>query len=302
MNSSPRLSIGLPVYNGGDYLAESIEALLGQSYSDFELVISDNSSTDDTADICDRYRRQDSRIRYFRQAQNLGCAPNHNFTVAQARGELFKWAAADDIYERDLLKLCVEALDVMPDVVLAHSWSAIVDPSGVLVEKVEYQLDTAAASPAQRFRSLLMVDGGDDDGGVIRMSVLREIAPLGSYQHSDRTIVAELALQGPFHMVPDWLYFRREHPGRAMRASPTVRDWCTVMDPRRADPVRHPLARLYGEYIWGYISAIQRARMPAAERRACYRYLLQWLASRARPGRPAGAVQASAPLAKPRLR
>jgi glycosyltransferase involved in cell wall biosynthesis len=301
MTSSPRLSIGLPVYNGGDYLAESIEALLGQSYSDFELIISDNSSTDDTADICDRYRRQDSRIRYFRQARNLGCAPNHNFTATQARGELFKWAAADDVYDRDLLKLCVEALDARPDVVLAHSWSAIIDPSGDLMEKVEYRLDTAAASAAQRFRSLLMVDGGDDDGGVIRMSVLRRIAPLNSYQHSDRTIVAELALQGPFYMVPDWLYFRREHPGRAVRASPTVRDWCTIQDPRRADPVRHPLARLYGEYIWGYISAIQRAPITSAERRGCYRYLLEWLASRARPR---AAVQSSAPreLSKPRLR
>jgi glycosyltransferase involved in cell wall biosynthesis len=301
MNPSPRLSIGLPVYNGGDYLAESIETLLGQSYSDFELIISDNASTDGTADVCDQYRRQDSRIRYFRQPRNLGLVPNHNFTVAQARGELFKWAAADDVYHRDLLKLCVEALDAMPEIVLAHSWSAIMDSRGDLIEKVEYQLDTAAASPARRFRSLLTVDSGDDDGGVIRMSVLRRIAPLGSHHHSDRTIVAELALQGPFYMVPDWLYFRREHPGRAVRASPTVRDWCTIMDPRRADPLRHPLARLYSEYIWAYISAIQRARMTPAERVACYRYLLQWLASRARPS---AAAQSAAPLelSRPRPR
>ena len=86
MSRAPRLSIGLPVYNGQNYLAESIEALLGQSYEDFELIISDNASTDDTADICRRYEKQDSRIRYFRQERNIGGAPNHNFLVEQARG------------------------------------------------------------------------------------------------------------------------------------------------------------------------------------------------------------------------
>ena len=90
MNAVPRLSIGLPVYNGENYLAESLEALLGQSYEDFELIISDNASTDGTADICRRYAKQDSRIRYIRQPHNIGCAPNHNFVIEQARGELFK--------------------------------------------------------------------------------------------------------------------------------------------------------------------------------------------------------------------
>src|SRR5215472_3946539 len=104
MNAAPRLSIGLPVYNGEDYLAESLEALLGQSYEDFELIISDNASTDSTADICRRYEKQDSRIRYVRQPRNIGAGPNHNYVVRHARGELFKWAAHDDLYARDLLK------------------------------------------------------------------------------------------------------------------------------------------------------------------------------------------------------
>ena len=103
MSAAPRLSVGLPVYNGENYLAESIEALLGQTYEDFELIISDNASTDSTADICRRYAKQDSRIRYIRQPRNIGLSPNHNFVLQEARGELFKWAAADDLYGRDLL-------------------------------------------------------------------------------------------------------------------------------------------------------------------------------------------------------
>jgi glycosyltransferase involved in cell wall biosynthesis len=86
MTRAPRLSVGIPVYNGQNYLAESIEALLGQSYEDFELIISDNASTDGTADICRRYQEKDSRMRYFGQEHNIVCGSNHNFLVGQARG------------------------------------------------------------------------------------------------------------------------------------------------------------------------------------------------------------------------
>ena len=127
MNAVPRLTIGLPVYNSERYVAESIESLLGQSYTDFELVISDNASTDDTPNICERYAKQDPRIRYYRQPRNVGLAPNHNFCVEQARGELFKWAAGDDLYHRDLLLRCVEALDERPEAVLVHSYTAMID-------------------------------------------------------------------------------------------------------------------------------------------------------------------------------
>ena len=75
MSAVPRLSIGLPVYNGENFLAESIESLLGQSYEDFELIISDNASTDGTEDICRSYAQQDSRIRYIRQPHNIGLRP-----------------------------------------------------------------------------------------------------------------------------------------------------------------------------------------------------------------------------------
>jgi glycosyltransferase involved in cell wall biosynthesis len=276
--------VGLPVYNGANYLAESLEALLGQSFGDFELIISDNASTDSTPDICQHYAQQDSRIRYFRQPRNVGLAPNHNFAVEQARAELFKWASNDDLYARDLLERCVDALDGNPDVVLAHSWTAMIDGSGAVTKATEYPLATASSRAPERFRSLLFDDGGDDDGGVIRTKVLRQTAMKESYHHADRTIIAELSLYGRFYQVPDWLYFRRDHPERAERACPTVRSRCANMDPRRADRLRNPVARLYGEYIWGYVSMIRRAPLSPADRRECYRQLVQWMASRARPG------------------
>ena len=284
MSAVPQLSVGLPVYNGASYLAESLEALLGQTYGDIEIIISDNASTDSTPDICQHYAQQDPRIRYFRQPRNIGLAPNHNFAVDQARGELFKWASNDDLYARDLLERCVGALNDNPDVVLAHSWTAMIDGSGAVTKATEYPLATSSARAPERFRSLLLDDGGDDDGGVMRTKVLRQTAMKESYHHADRTIIAELSLYGRFYQVPDWLYFRRDHPERAERACPTVRSRCANMDPRRADRLRNPVVRLYGEYIWAYIAMIRRAPLSPADRRECHRYLVEWLGSRARPG------------------
>jgi glycosyltransferase involved in cell wall biosynthesis len=303
VNAVPRLSIGFPVYNGENYLAESLDSLLGQSYEDFELIISDNASTDGTADICRRYGKQDSRIRYVRQPQNIGLSPNHNFVFQRSRGELFKWAAADDLFARDLLQRCVDALDEYHDVVLAHSWTAAIDSRGSVTQALKYPLVTDSPRAPERLRSFLFgssglfessgadvrhVLGADygviracDQYGVIRAEVLRRVAPLGSYHHADMTMVCEIALHGPFHQTPDWLYFRRDHPDRAYCAHPTVRTRCADMDPGRANRLRHPTARLLAEYLWGYVAAIRRAPLSPPDRRECYRHLAQWILSRA---------------------
>jgi glycosyltransferase involved in cell wall biosynthesis len=276
------LTVGLPVYNGADYLAASLDALLGQTYQDFELVISDNASSDSTADICHQYASEDPRIRYFRQTHNIGCAPNHNFVIKQAKGELFKTASHDDLYAPELLERCVRALDEHPDVVLAHSWSAVIGPSGEVSERLDYPVNTGSAYAPERLRSMLFDGWGDDEGGVVRIDVLRRTPLHGSYHFADRTFTIELALHGPFYMVPDWLYFRRHHPDQAGRSS-TVRARCTNLDPRRANRLRHPGARLYGEYIWAYHTAIRRAPLSADERRLCYRILHRWMAGRLAP-------------------
>jgi glycosyltransferase involved in cell wall biosynthesis len=282
MTAVPRLSIGLAVYNGENYLAESLEALLGQTYTDFELIISDNASADGTADICRRYAEQDSRIRYFRQPSNIGSARNHNFTIEQARGELFKTASHDDLYARDLLERCIVALDEYPQVVLAHSWSAVIDGDGKLTELVPYPVATDAPRASERFRSMLFDGWGDDEGGVVRMDVLRQTPLHGSYHFADRTFTAELALHGPFYMVPDWLYFRREHAGQAGKRK-TVRGRCANLDPRRANRLRHPVARLYAEYFLSYATAIRRAPLSASERAECHRELARFAVGRALP-------------------
>ena len=281
MTSFPRLTIGLPVYNGENYLAESIEALLGQTYEDFELVISDNASSDGTAEIIRNYCKQDSRIRYIRQPCNVGLNPNHNFVITQARGELFKMASHDDLYARDLLKRCIDALDEYPRVVLAHCREAMIDDSGKITRVLHYSVAADRLRAPERFRSMLF-DGWDDyTYGVMRTNVLRQTHLHGSHHFADRSINTELGLHGPFYLVPETLYFRRDHPER--KEPYTVRTRCAYLDPRRASPIRHPAIRLYGEYIWAYIAAIRNAPLSKAERRECYQYFGQWLAGRAAP-------------------
>ncbi len=112
-----------------DYLQPQFEALLGQTFEDLELIISDNASTDATEEICRDFAARDKRIRYFRQERNIGAFPNHTFVLDQSRSELFKFASHDDLYARDLIERCVAALDERPEVVLAHSWTAVIDDS-----------------------------------------------------------------------------------------------------------------------------------------------------------------------------
>lgn len=291
MSAAPRLSIGLPVYNGERYLAKSLDALIGQTYEDFELIISDNASVDGTADICRQYEKSDSRIRYVRQPRNIGAAPNHNFLFQEARGELFKWAAADDLYARNLLECCIAVLDEYPDVVLAHCWTAAIDSMDKVTQALEYPLATDSPSAPERFRSMLFGTGKEDHGliraddqyGVIRADVLRKVAPHNSFYHADRVIMTEIVLHGPFRQVPEWMYFRRDHADRPQYASPTVRAWCANLDPRRADRLWYPTSRLFAEFLWGYVAAIRRAPLSPSERRECYKHLGRWIASRALP-------------------
>jgi len=282
VNAVPRLTIGLPVYNGEKYLSESIESLLGQTYENFELVISDNASTDNTQSICRQYMEKDSRIRYIRQPRNIGLIPNENFITKQAKGEFFKLAAHDDLYASGLIKRCVDALDENREAVIAQGWEARIDADGAVTGGLYYSVVADSPSAPERFRSMLF-DGWDDyTYGVIRTAALRRVHPVGSYHMADRTINVELSLQGPFCLIPEWLYFRRTHP-EGTTTPYTVRTRCAYQDPRRANRFMHPAIRLYGEYFWGYISAINNASLSSADRLKCYGYFVRWLAARTLP-------------------
>ncbi len=228
------------------------------------------------------YQSIDPRVRYVDHRQNRGSSFNHNFVIDQGRGEFFKWVSDDDLYAPELLERCIDALDSRPEIVLAHAWTAFIDDAGTITDPIDYALTTDVPDPVTRFRSVLYTDGGDDIYGVIRMSVLRRVAPFGSYHWADRTFVGELALNGPFHNVPDFLYFRRDHPGRTSRVGRNnIRVRCARLDPARANRWRHPLVRLIGEYLLGYVGAIRRAPISDKDRMRCGKELVLWIAGHA---------------------
>ncbi|MGH8773953.1 MAG: glycosyltransferase family 2 protein [Jiangellaceae bacterium] len=294
----PRLTLGLPAYNGERFLAASLDALLAQTFTDFELIISDNGSTDRTGEIARRYESIDPRVRYVHHPRNRGSSFNHNFVIEQARGEFFKWVSDDDLYDPDLLQRCIDALDSRPEIPLAHAWTAFIDDAGGITHTVDYPLTTDVPDAVERFRSVLYTQGGDDIYGVIRMSVLRQVAPFGSYHWADRTFVAELALHGPFHNVPEFLYFRRDHPMRATRVAPGIRRRCTHLDPSRANRWRNPVVRLVAEYLVAYVAAISRAPISPADRWRCARVLAVWVARHADPRRERRLLESPASAAQ----
>jgi glycosyltransferase involved in cell wall biosynthesis len=283
MTSRPAVTVGLPVYDGENYVAAAIESYLSQTLENFELVISDNASTDGTEGICREYARADRRIRYIRQARNIGASPNANFLVHQARAPLFKWAGHDDIVKPPLLERCAEVLDANPTIVLCHADMGFIDEHDNVLGYYRYTLPTSSPRAPVRFDALLHADGGDDEYGVIRLDVLRRVQPMNSFYNAGRPFVAEIALHGRFHQVPEPLFFRREHQERGDRIG-KVTDLCANLDPARAG---QSSVRLKAEYVRAYFRAIARAPLSSADRRQCHRLLLAWLAGHARPsGQP----------------
>src|SRR5579875_956335 len=107
----PHVSIGVPVYNGERYLAQALDSILAQTFSDYEIIISDNGSTDATPDICRMYAAQDPRIKFHRHDHNRGSAWNYNRVFELSSGTYFGWLSHDDVYDPRFLERCVEVLD-----------------------------------------------------------------------------------------------------------------------------------------------------------------------------------------------
>lgn len=117
----PTVSIGMPVYNAEATVGIAIESILSQSYTDFELIISDNASTDSTESICRQYQSLDRRVRFIRQEKNLGAGKNFEFVLSHASGYYFMWAAADDLRTSDFIKNTVQILESNPACVFAST-------------------------------------------------------------------------------------------------------------------------------------------------------------------------------------
>ena len=212
-SDKPRVSIGLPVFNGEKYLEEVLDSILAQTYLDFELIISDNMSTDNTPRICRAYATKDSRIRYYRNEKNLGASKNFNRVFELSSSEYFKWAAHDDTLAPEYLQKCVSVLDQDPSIVLCHSKTGHIDEHGTLVGTYDHKMRIGSRKPHERFGDLISF--GNPIWaifGVVRASSLGMTPLIGNYIGSDRNLLAEIGLIGRIYEIPECLFFRRDHP------------------------------------------------------------------------------------------
>ena len=220
MTPAPRVTVGVPVYNGEKYLAHCLDSLLAQTYSDIEILICDNASTDRTEQICRDYAARDPRVRYLRNPVNIGLGGNFRRVLELARGEYFKAAAADDWCGPEFIARCVTALDGSPLSVLAYPRTRIVDDAGNPVNDCEDSLGVSSSSPSERFIHLMQtIRLCNALYGVTRTAVLRKTGWLAEYRTADSVLLAELSLFGKFQEIPEFLFFRRFHAGDTSKLS-----------------------------------------------------------------------------------
>ena len=241
----PLVSIGLPVYNGERYLEAALASLLSQTLADLEIVVSDNASTDATADIVRACAQHDRRVKYSRNPSNIGAICNFNRTVELATGKYFKWHACDDLCAPTYLEKCVAALEEDSSAVLCQSRTLLIDDMGeALAFDADLQLfvdrkgilanppDPHFADsddPVIRFcEALPYTRTCQHVMAVMRTDVMRNVGLMAMYYGSDRAFLIRMAMHGRFREVPEPLFFNRIHEGNS-----------------------RSIARKRGRYVWG---------------------------------------------------
>lgn len=205
-----KVTIGLPVYNGERYLEQAVDSILAQTFTDFELILTDNASTDATEAICRHYEEMDSRVRYIRHRQNMGVAGNFNAAFAASNSKYFRWAAYDDLLAPTYLERCVHLLDQDETLIGAHSLIKIIDESGKELEVLEEPRAVQSKDVFERYRASFL--GWERMiWSVMRSNFIRRARPMGAFPTGEWFLLAELALLGRFGVVPEPLFEQRTH-------------------------------------------------------------------------------------------
>lgn len=255
----------MPVYNGERFVDRAIRSIRAQTFADFELVISDNSSEDATLEIAREHARDDERIRVIANEVNRGAAWNYNRVFGDCATPYFKWAAADDELAPTCVERSLEALEAAgPDVVLVFPATRYIDENGAELRVVSDRLETSPNDPPyRRFRHVVAnATMGNVAFALMRSDGLRKTRGHGAYPSADMVLFAELALVGAFRFLPEPLFFRRDHAGMSRRAHTTIDDVTSFFDPN-GDAPRHELGRLFVEHLRAIAAAPVSRRQQA---------------------------------------
>jgi glycosyltransferase involved in cell wall biosynthesis len=242
-------------------VAEAIESILVQTFADFELIISDNASTDATYDICERFARSDPRVKLSRHMVNVGANRNYRTVLAGATGEYFKWASSNDLCAPTFVEKCVTALDRDPGAVLACPRSSLFETTMAAAQPYDRDVELAAEEPARRFAALFTTMGLNNAvNGLIRRSALMRASALGNYLQADIVLMGELALLGKFLLVDERLFFRRMSSAAATKYK-SAREVGAHIVPNAKRPLRWQSWR----YHLGLLQAARLTRFPSRD-------------------------------------
>jgi glycosyltransferase involved in cell wall biosynthesis len=266
----------MPVFNGELYVEHALRSLLNQTFEDFELIISDNASTDRTSEICLDYASGDPRIHYTRNPTNVGFCRNQNHVIRVAVGEYFLLAHSDDVRSLDYLARTIDILDADGSIVVCYSKTRDIDEYDNPLPREDVELRLDSTDPRERFRDIIRMDHiCTPDFGLTRGSVLRTTPLHGDYADSDRVLLAELLFHGRFYCIPDYLFFRRAHPLQSTAIAPDRQSRTVWFNPDNKGKLVFPHFRQFKEYL----SMIRRAPIDWQTRAWCSVEMLRWLAT-----------------------
>lgn len=272
-NDKPRVSIGMPVYNCERYVADAIDSHLRQTYTDFELVITDNASTDRSEEICRSYAARDPRIKYHRSAENVGAGGNFKRCFELSRGEYFRWTPSDDVVGPELLELCVEVLDRDPSVLVAYPRTRLIDGDGRIIGDYDENLHLMQERPSVRFREVLRrLRLCNLQYGLTRRTILGRTGLMRNYSGGDIPLILELALYGKFYEVPEHLFYRRMHEGAAS-AMKSEKDVMALYDPKK----RESLFLYNWVHLGANLKSVARAPISLTEKLRTYEIQARWV-------------------------
>lgn len=213
IDNKPKVSIGMPVYNEAQYIRQSLDSLLAQDYKDFELIISDNASTDDTQNICMQYVSRDKRIQYYRNKSNLGSINNFNRVFTLTKGEYFMWASCHDLWENTFISRCVDILKKEHAVVLCYPLADWISTNGDSLGVISRGIDTRGLDRMSRSHVLLWsLQFGYPMHGIIRTNTLKQTKFLKPVIGQDLVLLFELSLLGEFAHIPEAMLHVRRAP------------------------------------------------------------------------------------------
>lgn len=205
----PLVSIGMPVYNEEEFIAESVSAILDQDYPNLEIIISDNGSTDATAEICEKLVATDPRVHLHRYRENAGVNANFHYVFNHARGCYFLWASGHDTWAPDMISRCVEELECHSSASLAFATTGWIDRKGHDLGVRTGWTDTRGLGVSGRFMTVLW-GNMNPILGLIRSECMPDLARSYTRAGADLTLLLELVLAGDFIHVPEARWWRRD--------------------------------------------------------------------------------------------